>query len=352
MILGYIGILVYLANREAARGETEPLVRGLLSALPAGMLLLAISLLMTALAEPLMTTRTAAAMQDLPEITVSPLAAVLYLLLSVAGAAASVAVLRYRSARVFVQRHVVGRRKAKTETSATQIERYNPDSIVHTTAVILALFVALALLYSFILSGGIEGIATDIAASSTEGFGASQLNDLLFNAALFVALSLLGVGLYIRRNLPETLERLKLRWPNWADWRSGLLVGFGMFIVQVIIGFIWAILTTPELFEQQTQASQAIFESFSGSLFAGFMLAATAAIGEEILFRGALQPVFGIWLTSILFAILHTQYTLTPAVLIIFLVSLAFGWVRNRYSTSAAIIAHFIYNLIPFLLIV
>ncbi|MCG8554852.1 MAG: CPBP family intramembrane metalloprotease [Proteobacteria bacterium] len=35
------------------------------------------------------------------------------------------------------------------------------------------------------------------------------------------------------------------------------------------------------------------------------LLAITSAVGEELLFRGAMQPVLGLWLTSALFGVLH-----------------------------------------------
>jgi membrane protease YdiL (CAAX protease family) len=69
-----------------------------------------------------------------------------------------------------------------------------------------------------------------------------------------------------------------------------------------------------------------------------------------VFFRGAIQPVFGIWVTSLFFTMLHTQYTLTPATLVIFITSLVLGWLRNRQSTSAAITGHFVYNFIQLVL--
>lgn len=77
------------------------------------------------------------------------------------------------------------------------------------------------------------------------------------------------------------------------------------------------------------------------------MLATSAAISEEIAFRGALQPVFGFWATALIFALTHMQYALTPATLIIFGVAVAFGWLRMRYNTTVAIVTHFFYNFIP-----
>ncbi|MCX6117217.1 MAG: CPBP family intramembrane metalloprotease [Proteobacteria bacterium] len=36
-----------------------------------------------------------------------------------------------------------------------------------------------------------------------------------------------------------------------------------------------------------------------------FLVAAASSFGEEILFRGAIQPYLGLWLTSLLFALVH-----------------------------------------------
>jgi membrane protease YdiL (CAAX protease family) len=38
-------------------------------------------------------------------------------------------------------------------------------------------------------------------------------------------------------------------------------------------------------------------------------LAVTSAIGEELLFRGGLQPLLGIWATTLLFGVLHGAFT-------------------------------------------
>jgi membrane protease YdiL (CAAX protease family) len=82
------------------------------------------------------------------------------------------------------------------------------------------------------------------------------------------------------------------------------------------------------------------------------LVAGGAAIGEEIFMRGALQPVFGIGLTSAFFALLHSQYLLTPTFAFIFFVGVVFGIVRRNVGTTSAVIAHFIYNVAPFLLVI
>src|SRR5690606_22175089 len=103
--------------------------------------------------------------------------------------------------------------------------------------------------------------------------------------------------------------------------------------------------------EEQTEASSALAESIN-TVGLAFTLAATAAIGEEIAFRGALQPIFGFWATALIFAISHVQYTLTPASLLIFFVAIALGWVRKQFNTTTAILVHFLYNFVPLLLLV
>lgn len=77
------------------------------------------------------------------------------------------------------------------------------------------------------------------------------------------------------------------------------------------------------------------------------ILAAASSIGEELLFRGALQPWLGVWLQGLVFALLHVgpgkrflPWTLSALVL-----GLAFGWMAAwTGSLGAPIAAHFTIN--------
>lgn len=275
----------------------------------------------------------------LPDVALIP--GLLLVGLSLLAGALAIAVIRSRRVRVFLRDVVI-----RTTSDPAQKQRaYEPDNLVHTTAILLALLALVNTLGSFVLAGGLEGLAENIQTSEP------RLLDLGLLLVLYTSVALLGVGLFVRRNFSQVIDRLGLRWPTGDDWRAGFLVGVGLFILQMVIGSVWVMLSDPETLRQQTAAAEQIFQAFSGSLLAGLILALSASIGEEILFRGALQPVFGLWLTSLFFALLHTQYTLTPASVIIFGVALGFGWVRRRHSTSAAIIGHFVYNFIPFLFV-
>jgi membrane protease YdiL (CAAX protease family) len=79
--------------------------------------------------------------------------------------------------------------------------------------------------------------------------------------------------------------------------------------------------------------------------FVAVVLAISTGVGEEIFFRGAIQPRMGIVLTAVLFTFLHAQYGFTWILLGLFLIGLTFGWLAKRHGTMAAVVAHVLYNL-------
>jgi membrane protease YdiL (CAAX protease family) len=205
---------------------------------------------------------------------------------------------------------------------------FNPASTVHMVALVLVLMLA-----SYITGALIQEVeVTEVA-----------LSEVLFQAVLFVAAAFLGVGLAIRREGLQSLQRLGLRLPTRQDVILGVGVGLGLFGLFRLMVLIWALFVPMEQIEQQS--ADAILQSF-GTLPMAFILSLSAAVSEEILFRGALQPVFGLLISSVLFTLLHVQYALSIGTVIILIVSLGLGWLRQRQGTTAAIIAHFVYNFV------
>ena len=82
--------------------------------------------------------------------------------------------------------------------------------------------------------------------------------------------------------------------------------------------------------------------SISGALLLGI----SAGAGEEILFRGAIQPRYGIVFTSIVFASLHIQYGISLTIVGIFFVSVLLGLERQRVNTTASMVTHVIYDVL------
>jgi membrane protease YdiL (CAAX protease family) len=77
------------------------------------------------------------------------------------------------------------------------------------------------------------------------------------------------------------------------------------------------------------------------------ILAVASSIGEETLFRGALQPWLGVWLQAIVFALLHVGpgKRFVPWTLSAFVLGIAFGWLAVwTENLGAPIAAHFTIN--------
>ena len=80
------------------------------------------------------------------------------------------------------------------------------------------------------------------------------------------------------------------------------------------------------------------------------VLGASAGIGEEAIFRGALQPRFGIIIPSLFFTLLHgPQYGFNLALLGLFGVSIILGLVRKHVNTTASMITHALFNAVQVL---
>ncbi len=93
------------------------------------------------------------------------------------------------------------------------------------------------------------------------------------------------------------------------------------------------------------------FHSVVHELSAGeiWLLAAMSAVGEELVFRGALQPTIGLVPAAALFALVHfrPQLRFLPWTLMSLIVGLVFGGLYVRFGDlGAPIAAHFTINLL------
>ncbi|MCA9908068.1 MAG: CPBP family intramembrane metalloprotease [Anaerolineae bacterium] len=214
---------------------------------------------------------------------------------------------------------------------------YDPASNVHLAAFVIALVGVSVNLITFILGGGIEGLAGEISDAGI------TLDGVILQQVMWIALALFGVGLWIRRGFSAAIARLGLNTVTPRNIVAGLIGATACVAFLIIAGILMQMVIGTDTLQEQQAASQALAGQFD-SLSVALVVAIAVGIGEETLFRGAVQPVFGIWLTSLLFTIIHTQYAFTPATLIIFVVSLALGYLRKNYGTTSAIVAHATYN--------
>ena len=211
----------------------------------------------------------------------------------------------------------------------------NADSPVHALGLVMVGYLVGNTIFS-LTQGGLEELA-DTAVSAS-------IYQILLMQTIFAAIALLSVGLYTRRSPGETRQRLSLERPT----RRQLLIGMGwimiLVLMQSVAGLLWTLI----------DSSQAeLLEGISSELFGDidtimewFLLAAATGVGEELLFRGAVQPVFGIGVTAFLFATAHVQYGISPITFVVFIIGVILGLIRQRYNTTTAIFVHGGYNFV------
>lgn len=327
LVVGGLSTVIVIANRDRAQAQESPLLRALLYALTAG----------------IATTGTLSGLSGLVNdgglidsaVAVNPAQALALLALTVLMTGVMGLLIASMPARQSL--------RAILPKSAG----FDAVSPVHLTAIVLCISLFLYTLQGFVASGGISGLADQYQSGSVALMG------VFVNQGVWLIAAFVGIGVFVRRSPGQAVARLRLRVPTFGDVIYGIGVGIGMYLVVIVLSLIWVALVDPEVFAAQTQASgelSAALTAAFGSLEVAFAAAVAIGVGEEVFFRGALQPVFGNLATSLFFTVLHTQYALTPATLAIFLTSLAFGWLHRRYSTTAAINAHIVYNFVQFAL--
>jgi len=211
----------------------------------------------------------------------------------------------------------------------------DPDSPVHMTALVLAVQMIGLSLAQMALIGSLENLAT-------AGLELTPWDVLLSGLPLFL-FGVIGVGLWIRRDIGATARRLGLLRPTWKQLLLAVAVTVLLLGLDLLVNLLWAEVD-PFGYELMDQVMRSLFGGLGPVVGAG-VLGLSAGISEETLFRGAVQPRLGIVLASVLFTIGHLQYSLTPATLEVLLIGLILGLVRKRTNTTVCIIIHALYNM-------
>lgn len=320
LVVVYLGVTMYAANQVQIGVWQPSIIKVAWYFAIATIFLLAVFPIQIALIGPAAVVEG----EQLPQISLPT--ALATLVFAVAAGALSLGVANSERVRLAIA-NVIGTRG-----------KFDPQSPVHITGVVLSCFLLTGVIVAFVLSGGITGLAESIETTGVDP------GDTLFTLVLEVLAAGLSIGYILRRNEKEALERLGLKVPT----RQHLLIAISVGVVLAIAAQIYGVLYEQVAPQEQLDAVEIITEALS-SLPVALLVAVAAAVGEELFIRGALQPVFGIFLSSVFFTLLHTQYFITPTLVVIFGISIVFGILRQRYNTTTAIIAHFVYNFAPFL---
>lgn len=220
--------------------------------------------------------------------------------------------------------------------SLSRLIPLNPDSVVHTLALSMT---------GWLMGGTILQLTQVSLETMAETFGSITIGDFVLQQLAFVAIALIGVGLSIRRRFPQTVVRLGLGPVTRHQLLEGTAWIAFLLLIQSVAGLLWEAINPEQI--ALVEEINAQLQGNLDTIWEWVVLALAAGIGEEILFRGAIQPILGKWFTSIIFAVAHVQYGLfTPATVALFIISLSLGFVRERHNTTVAIFIHVGYDLV------
>jgi membrane protease YdiL (CAAX protease family) len=218
---------------------------------------------------------------------------------------------------------------------------FTPGNPLHAVSLSFAAFLVGMTATQLAILGNLENLANlDVSLGQAQ---------LWAQGIGLTAVGLAGIGLGTRRRWRETAARLGIA----RLTARSLVVAAALIVVFMGLDYAWAriwLLVDPQGMEAISHVSATLFKGLinvPGALAIGI----TAAVSEEIIYRGALQPRFGLVLTAALFAVSHVQYGLSPAVVEVFVIGLILGLVRRRYDLTTCMLIHFGYNTLNMLLL-
>lgn len=158
---------------------------------------------------------------------------------------------------------------------------------------------------------------------------------------LYAAMGLVALVIGAARGNPDLYRLDPTMAPSWLA--LGPAIGFG-------IGL--SVVGSTRLATKHLQWARDLHRSFRDLLgpLTGkeiVILALASSIGEELLFRGALLPWFGVWIQGVVFAFLHVGpgKRFVPWTISALVIGIGFGWLALwTGNIGGPIAAHFAIN--------
>lgn len=173
------------------------------------------------------------------------------------------------------------------------------------------------------------------------------ISEFVVQAATFVVIAFMAVGTLMTRDLRSAFARLGLSGLNLRQLGAALGAVLVLFVISAVAGALTQYFQ-PELEREIGERMAGMLQPVT-SVSDMLIVAISAGVGEEILFRGAVQPRYGIVLTSLAFAIVHTQYGVSFVTVAVFLIGIVFGIQRKRANTTSAIVTHTVWDFLALL---
>jgi membrane protease YdiL (CAAX protease family) len=216
----------------------------------------------------------------------------------------------------------------------------DPSSIVHAAA--LTITVAAALIFFIPLLAVNEPPALTLIKNPPADFpDADQtLWGTMYVLIWSVPASFVAVGFPRYRGFRQTRERLGLVLPAGRHLVvavvavGGLLIS--MHVLDIGIGRLWDVMGWNRT---DAEAVAELFKFGAGPV-AAFLVALSAGLGEEVVFRGVLQPRLGILLPAVMFTSVHALQYNFDALLQVLILGMTFGVIRKYTNTTTCVLIH------------
>jgi len=196
---------------------------------------------------------------------------------------------------------------------------------------------------SFFIISAVQSGPTDVGSIGQGGLTGS-LFWLILNAATFVAVAYVAVGYRVHRTGQEATRRLGLTIPSMKTVAISVAMVIPCFAVSMV-GSALTLAFQPDVVENLEDTMEQLTSGLTNPLGA-LLIGLSAGFGEEVLFRGAIQPRFGIVIGALFWTSLHVQYDLSFVLVGLLGVGILFGVQRKYFGTTSAVITHALYNML------
>jgi len=233
---------------------------------------------------------------------------------------------------------------------AARLLNIDAQSFVHTTAVATAVASTLILLVPLIIVHEPPLLIFIRTANLSKMDLGMDLRSMIYVLIWIVPASFAAVGFPQIRTLEEARQRLGLMWPGRRQILGAALVlpvllAFSYLMDHGISG-LWHWLKWPETDSDSVELLFGFASRPAGALIASV----TAGFGEEIVFRGVLQPSLGIILPALMFASLHAWQYNFDALLQVLCLGLIFGVIRKYSNTTICALVHGSFDFVLFMI--
>jgi uncharacterized protein len=223
-----------------------------------------------------------------------------------------------------------------------------PDVFRHWVGLVVLVWFTLMPLALLPLLGGQPPLAAVVERLSDEELAYSPWGDV---ASLLwsIGLCIVATGFPLVRSGPAVRDRLGLRWPGWRR----IAVGVGLSLLLVALVFVVVVPLTDAVLTALgvSEPSGGYFEKLVGPVDVGgaVLRAVKAGIGEELVWRGLVQPRYGLVPAALGFAAMHGFQYGPSSLVVVLVLGICLGLVRRWSNTTAAIVVHGSYDLWLFL---